>query len=59
MATESSPAAPTIEFLRLVAAQQGVYPEEEDLKAVVAFLEAVLPGLAEIERRLPPGTPLL
>jgi hypothetical protein len=56
--SESSPApTPSIEFLREVAAQQGVSPEREDLVAVLGFLELVLPRLAEIEERLPPETP--
>ena len=56
---ESSPygVAPSIDFLRAVAAQQGVFVEDEDLEAVLGFLEVVLPRLAEIEERVPPGTP--
>ena len=52
-----NPAAPSVDFLRATAAQQGVFATDEDLEAVVGFLEAVLPTLAEIERRLPPETP--
>jgi hypothetical protein len=57
--SESSPnpAAPSIDLLRATAAQQGVFPEDEDLAGVLGFLEVVLPRLAEIERRLPPETP--
>jgi hypothetical protein len=56
---ESSPnaAVPSVGFLREVAAQQGVFPTEEDLQGVLGFLELILPRLAEIERRLPPETP--
>jgi hypothetical protein len=54
MAAESSFAEPSIEFLRSLAAQQGVHPEDVDLEAVLGFLSAILPALAEIERRLPP-----
>jgi hypothetical protein len=59
MVSESSPneAAPSLDFLRAVAAQQGVSVEDEDLEAVLGFLDVVLPRLAEIEQRLPPGTP--
>ena len=59
MPSESSPnaAAPSIDFLREVAAQQGVFPAEEDLQAVLGFLEVVLPRLAELEHRLPPEVP--
>jgi len=46
-----------MDFLRATAAQQGVFVAEEDLVAVLGFLEVVLPKLAEIEERLPPGTP--
>jgi hypothetical protein len=53
MATESSPAAPSIELLRGLAAQQNVYPEDADLEAVLGFLRLILPALADIERRLP------
>jgi hypothetical protein len=58
--TESSPTppAPSIDFLRAAAAQQGVFVEDEDVAGVLAFLEVVLPRLAELERRLPPETPL-
>ena len=57
--SESSPNEPTpsIAFLREAAAQQGVFPEDEDLAGVLGFLEVVLPRLVEIEQRLPPGTP--
>jgi hypothetical protein len=59
MPSESSPneAAPSVDFLRTAAAQQGVFVQDEDLLGVLGFLETVLPRLAEIEQRLPPGTP--
>ena len=58
--TESSPdtATPSLDFLRTAAAQQGVFPEDEDLAGVVGFLEVVLPRLAELEQKLPAETPL-
>jgi hypothetical protein len=58
--TESSPSPPppSIDFLRAAAAQQGVSVTDEDLAGVLAFLEVVLPRLAEIEERVPPGTPV-
>jgi hypothetical protein len=57
--TESSPTppAPSIDFLRAAAAQQGVFVEDADLEGVLGFLEVVLPRLAELEQRLPPETP--
>jgi hypothetical protein len=57
--TESNPTAPapSIELLREAAAQHGVSPTDEDLAAVLGFLEVVLPRLAELEGRIPPGTP--
>lgn len=59
MESESSPnaAAPSIDFLRAAAVQQGVFVTDDDLAGVLGFLEVVLPRLAEIEERLPPGTP--
>jgi hypothetical protein len=57
MAAESSLVEPSIEFLRSLAAQQSVHPDEEDLEAVLGFLSAILPALADIERRLPPELP--
>jgi hypothetical protein len=53
MATESSPAEPSIDFLRSLAAQQNVHPEDADLEAVLGFLRLILPALADIEERLP------
>jgi hypothetical protein len=32
--------------------------DDEDLAAVLEFLEVVLPRIGEIEERLPPETPL-
>jgi hypothetical protein len=57
--TESSPRppSPSIDFLRASASQQGVFVEDEDLVAVLGFLDIVLPRLAELEERLPPETP--
>jgi hypothetical protein len=49
--------APSIDFLRAAAAQQGVFIEDEDLPGVLAFLEVVLPRLVELEQRVPPETP--
>jgi hypothetical protein len=49
--------APSIDLLREVAAQQGVSPTDEDLAAVLGFLEVVLPRLAELEGRIAPETP--
>jgi len=45
-----------LEFLRELAARQGVEPSDEDLEAVVRFLEAVLPELERLEALLPPAT---
>jgi hypothetical protein len=53
---DSSPHAPT-EYLRAQAALAGVAPTDADLESVRGFLEAILPALAEIERRLPPELP--
>ena len=53
MATEFSPAEPSIDLLRSLAAQQNVHPEDADLEAVLGFLRLILPALGEIEDRLP------
>lgn len=58
MSEESSPVVPSIEQLRAVAAEQGVHPDDADLQAARGFLDAILPALADLERRLPPETPL-
>jgi hypothetical protein len=52
MGAESS----SIDFLRQLAARQGVFPTDEDLEAVLPFLEAIVPALEELERTIPPDT---
>lgn len=54
MSSESS----EIERLREAAAAQGVSPTNEDLEAMLDFVARILPALEEIERRLPPETPV-
>lgn len=54
MLSESS----EIERLREAAAAQGVSPTHEDLEAMLDFVARILPALEEIERRLPPETPV-
>jgi hypothetical protein len=44
----------SIQFLRELAAREGVEPSDEDLEAVAGFLEAILPDLARLEETLPP-----
>jgi hypothetical protein len=39
--------------LRALAERQGVEPTDEDLEAVVGFLETIMPALAELEELLP------
>ena len=51
MGTESSP----LRQLQEAAAAQGVHPTDEDLEGVRDFLDRILPVLAEIEERVPPG----
>jgi hypothetical protein len=41
-------------FLRELAARQGVEPSDEDLAAVIGFLEAILPELERLEDELEP-----
>jgi hypothetical protein len=45
-----------VEQLRALAAAQGVYPDDEDLRGVLGFLDRILPQLREIEERLPGET---
>lgn len=54
---EQSSRLPSLEELRRAAALQGVFPSDEDLRAVLGFLEAVLPSLAALEQALPPDLP--
>jgi hypothetical protein len=42
-----------LSFLRALAERQGVEPTDEDLEAVLGFLETVLPALEELEDLLP------
>ena len=44
----------SLDFLRQLAARQGVFPTDEDLEAVLPFLEAIVPALEELERTIPP-----
>jgi len=50
------PQSNVIPFLRALAERQGVEPTDEDLEAVVGFLETILPALAELEQLLPADT---
>jgi len=43
-----------LDFLRRLAAAQGVDPSDEDLEAVLDFLDAILPELARLEESLEP-----
>jgi hypothetical protein len=52
MPSESS----SLDFLRELAARQGIYPEDADLEGVRGFLETILPTLAELEELIPPET---
>ena len=52
MGAESS----SLDFLRQLAARQGVFPTDEDLEAVLPFLEVIVPALEELERTIPPDT---
>ena len=52
MGAESSP-VPAVEHLRALAAAQGVYPDDDDLEAVIGFLTRILPALRELEEQVP------
>ena len=45
-----------IDFLRQLAARQGIEPSAGDLEAVLGFLDAILPELARLEEELEPGS---
>jgi hypothetical protein len=47
-----SPPPSDIELLRSICERQGVVPEDADLEAVRGFLDAILPALVDLERRL-------
>jgi hypothetical protein len=47
------PQSNVISFLRALAERQGVDPTDEDLEAVVGFLETIMPSLEELEELLP------
>jgi hypothetical protein len=47
------PQSNVIVFLRALAERQGVEPTDEDLEAVVGFLETIVPALEELEQLLP------
>jgi hypothetical protein len=46
-----------LELLRSLCERQGVFPEVADLEAVRVFLDAILPALEELERRIPDELP--
>lgn len=50
MGAESS----SVDLLRQLAARQGVFPTDEDLEAVLPFLEAIVPALEELDDMIPP-----
>jgi hypothetical protein len=50
------PSASELELLRSVCERQGVSPEDADLETVRGFLDAILPALAELERRMSEAT---
>ena len=39
-----------VELLRRLAARQGIEPSDEDLEAVLVFLDAILPELERLEQ---------
>jgi hypothetical protein len=48
-----SPHPSELELLRSICERQGVSPDDADLEAVRGFVDAILPALAELERRIP------
>jgi hypothetical protein len=52
MADQSS-----LDSLRAIAARQGVEPTDDDLRAVLGFLDRILPELERLEDGLEPEEP--
>jgi hypothetical protein len=50
-------ATPSPAELRRIAEGQGVSPTDDDLEAVRAFLDILLPAFEELERLVPPTAP--
>jgi hypothetical protein len=50
-------ATPSPAELRQMAERQGVFPTDEDLEAVRAFLAILLPAFEDLERLVPPTAP--
>jgi hypothetical protein len=48
------PKCSRLQFLRELARGQGVEPSDDDLRAVIAFLDAIQPELARLEELLAP-----
>jgi hypothetical protein len=46
------PECTRLQLLRELAVQQGVEPSDDDLEAVLGFLDAILPELARLEELL-------
>jgi len=44
----------SLDFLRELAARQGVEPSDDDLETVLGFLDAILPELQRLEELLEP-----
>ncbi len=49
------PECTRLQFLRELARQQEVEPSDDDLRAVLDFLDAIQPQLARLEELLTPG----
>jgi len=50
-----SPDCTRLQFLRQLARQQGVEPSDDDLRAVLDFLDAIQSELPSLEELLFPG----
>ncbi len=55
-ANVARPATSSVLLLRELAGRQGVDPTDEDLQAVLGFLDLILPALADLELRIPADT---
>ena len=48
-AESREPRSNRVEFLRTLAAEQGIEPSDDDLEAVLGFLDVILPDLDRLE----------
>jgi hypothetical protein len=48
----STPDLPELQLLRSLCEREGISPDDDDLRGVQGFLQAILPALEDLENRL-------